>query len=291
MANKRMFSLEIIDSDEFLRLTKPAQLLYFHLNMRADDDGFVRNPGTIRSLLNIRKTAYDELVTKNWLIEFKNGVVVVTHWNVHNNLRSDRHKPTLYQKELAHLQEKNGIYVNQGVNQNVNQDVNQNVNQNFNQDVNQNVNQNVNQDADSLATQYSIDKDLDIDIDKGSCSCKAMTSNNRYNIMYVPSLNDVREYINNNNYTFNAEYFYNYYNTRNWNIGKVPIRDFEALKSIMDNWQLKENNWQAEKTKRENITKTSNSGLQPPKGVFNNYNQKIYTAEEIDEILKRKGNS
>ena len=44
MAEKRMFARKIIDSDAFLEMPLSAQALYFHLNMRADDDGFVNNP-------------------------------------------------------------------------------------------------------------------------------------------------------------------------------------------------------------------------------------------------------
>lgn len=47
MAEKRMFARKIIDSDAFLEMPLSAQALYFHLNMRADDDGFVNNPKRI----------------------------------------------------------------------------------------------------------------------------------------------------------------------------------------------------------------------------------------------------
>lgn len=91
---------------------------------------------------------------------------------------------------------------------------------------------------------------------------------------YVPDLKQIQDYIDNNNYTFNADYFYNYYKSRNWCIGTVPITDFEALKAVMDNWQLKEADQQ--------------NKIQPTKGAFNCYSQKIYSEEEIEEILRRK---
>lgn len=97
---------------------------------------------------------------------------------------------------------------------------------------------------------------------------------------YIPDIQDIKKYINDNNYTFNAEYFYNYYKSKNWHIGNMPIADFEALKAIMDNWQLLE-----KEKKTEGKTPTS---MQPPKGVFNNYSQKIYSEDEIKEILRRK---
>ena len=47
MANKRMFTIKIVDSDAFLEMPLSTQCLYFHLNMRADDDGFIGNPKRI----------------------------------------------------------------------------------------------------------------------------------------------------------------------------------------------------------------------------------------------------
>ncbi len=47
MADKRMFSLSVVDTDWFLDLPLSTQALYFHLNLRADDDGFVDAPNSI----------------------------------------------------------------------------------------------------------------------------------------------------------------------------------------------------------------------------------------------------
>lgn len=99
-----------------------------------------------------------------------------------------------------------------------------------------------------------------------------------YNI-YIPDLEQIRDYIHNNNYDYDPEYFYNYYKARNWCIGNTPIQDFNALTAIMDNWQKRERN------KKDTAQPEA---VPQPKGVFNNYNQRTYTAEEIEEIIKRK---
>ena len=52
MANRRMFSLDVVDTDKFLDMPATSQNLYFHLGMRADDDGFVSNPKKITKLVN-----------------------------------------------------------------------------------------------------------------------------------------------------------------------------------------------------------------------------------------------
>ena len=50
MAERRMFAKTIIDSDAFLDMPLSTQALYFHLSMRADDDGFINNPRKIQRM-------------------------------------------------------------------------------------------------------------------------------------------------------------------------------------------------------------------------------------------------
>ena len=50
MAEKRMFSRRIIESDSFMQLSLQAQALYLHLNLNADDDGVVDNTISIMRL-------------------------------------------------------------------------------------------------------------------------------------------------------------------------------------------------------------------------------------------------
>lgn len=56
MAERRMFAKTIIDSDSFLDMPLSAQALYFHLSMRADDDGFINNPKKSNARLVARTT-------------------------------------------------------------------------------------------------------------------------------------------------------------------------------------------------------------------------------------------
>lgn len=99
MADKRMFSLKVIDSDKFLDMPISAQALYFHLGMRADDDGFIDNTRKIINMCNCSPDDLKLLVAKNLLIQFENGVYVVTDWKVCNYIQKDRYKPTLFYKE------------------------------------------------------------------------------------------------------------------------------------------------------------------------------------------------
>lgn len=106
MAERRMFAKTIIDSDAFLDMPLSAQALYFHLSMRADDDGFINNPKKIQRMVGASEDDCKLLLLKRFLITFESGVVVIKHWKIHNYIRSDRYKPTVYQNEKSLLEEK-----------------------------------------------------------------------------------------------------------------------------------------------------------------------------------------
>lgn len=103
MAEKRMFTQKIIDSDAFLDMPLSTQALYFHLNMRADDDGFVNNPKRIQRTIGASDDDLKLLIAKRFVIGFNSGVIVIKHWRMHNTLRKDRYNPTQYQDELSLL--------------------------------------------------------------------------------------------------------------------------------------------------------------------------------------------
>ena len=103
MAERRMFTQKIIDSDAFLDMPLSTQALYFHLNMRADDDGFVNNPKRIQRTIGASEDDLKLLFAKRFVIGFESGVLVIKHWRMHNTLRKDRYNPTQYQDEFALL--------------------------------------------------------------------------------------------------------------------------------------------------------------------------------------------
>lgn len=105
MANKRMFSVDVVETDAFLDLPPKVQALYFHLGMRADDDGFVSGPRTIVRTIGCNAGDLKQLEAAGYVISFNSGVLVVTDWKVNNTLKSDRHTKTVYQRELSLLEE------------------------------------------------------------------------------------------------------------------------------------------------------------------------------------------
>ena len=103
MAQKRMFSKQITTSDAFMEMPASSQLLYFHLNMEADDDGFVANPKRILKVVGCGEDDLKILLAKRFILGFPSGVVVIKHWLIHNTLRMDRYVETGYVDEKKTL--------------------------------------------------------------------------------------------------------------------------------------------------------------------------------------------
>lgn len=111
MAQKRMFDKTITNSDDFLELPDSSQVLYFHLSMNADDDGFVNNWKSIMKMTGTKENDMKLLVIKQYIIPFDSGVIVIKHWRINNYLRNDRYQETKFKEEKAQLLlEKNEEY-------------------------------------------------------------------------------------------------------------------------------------------------------------------------------------
>lgn len=111
MAQKRMFSLSVVDTDSFLEMPISSRLLYYELGMRADDDGFIPNWRKILMFTGLKEDDLKILIMKNFVIPFESGVIVIRHWRMNNYLQKDRTKPTIYQEELKKLNiDKSNVY-------------------------------------------------------------------------------------------------------------------------------------------------------------------------------------
>lgn len=105
-----MFSKSIIDSDFFLDMPLSAQCLYFHLSMRADDEGFINNSKKIQRMIGASDDDMKLLIAKKFIIVFDSGVIVIKHWKLHNYIRGDRISPTLCKEEKGMLYLTDGMY-------------------------------------------------------------------------------------------------------------------------------------------------------------------------------------
>ena len=169
MERRRMFNLDIIDTDLFIEMPQSSRLLYYELCMRADDDGFVGSPKKIQRMVGCSEDDFKVLISKQFIIPFETGIVVIKHWKIHNYIQKDRYKETIYIDEKSQLhQEENGMYTK--------------------------CIQNVN----NLDTQYSIDKNsIDkIRIDKNRIDYNNIVeiyNQNCYNLSKVSKLTDKRK--------------------------------------------------------------------------------------------------
>ena len=111
MADKRMMSKKIVESDAFYDLEPMQQALYFHLCMEADDDGFINNPKSIARGMGASIDDINALIDARFLISFSSGIVCIKHWRINNTIQKDRYKETTYKEEKALLKVKeNGAY-------------------------------------------------------------------------------------------------------------------------------------------------------------------------------------
>ena len=103
MAARRMFAKIIVDSDLFIDMPVTSRLLYYDLGMRADDDGFVNAPKKIMRMIGASQDDLKILVQRGFIIPFDSGVIVISHWRVHNYLRKDTYNETQYKEEKSQL--------------------------------------------------------------------------------------------------------------------------------------------------------------------------------------------
>jgi hypothetical protein len=198
-----MFTMQIIDSDAFLDMPLSTQSLYFHLNMRADDDGFVNNPKKIIRMIGASEDDLKILIMKRFVIGFEaKGILVIKHWRMNNYLRKDRYHPTQYQDELHMLGIKeNGAYTE-----------------------NKALATNGIPDGNQLATEVSIGKDS---VDKDSID-KRFTP---------PTLEEVKAYCEERHNHIDAERFIDFYQAKGWMVGKNKMKDWKAC---IRTWEKRE---------------------------------------------------
>ena len=224
-AERRMFAKTIIDSDAFLDMPMSTQCLYFHLAMRADDDGFLNNPKKVQRMIGASEDDLKVLLGKKFLIAFESGVVVIKHWKIHNYIRNDRYKPTVYEEEKAKLKEKeNGSYT-LGIPDGI-------------------------PDGYRLDTQVRLGKDR-IELGKDRLELEESDADKPPRTRFTPpSVQDVRDYCIEKGYHIDAERFCDYYISNGWMVGRNKMKDWRAA---VRTWAKKDN--QQEK-------KTSNIFLQ-----------------------------
>ena len=234
MAERRMFAKSIVDSDAFLELPCTAQTLYFHLCIKADDDGFSNTPQKTKRILGASDSDLRLLENGGFIISFDSGVVVIRHWKVHNRVRKDSYKRTLYLKELEMLSELEGVY--ELIKTDEKKDGNETP-----------VTEkpiSVTEKAVSVTkkpisvTQYSIVKDSEVKnslVEYSKVNESAPVTN-----ICTPTLEAVEKYCKERGNKIDPRKFYNFYADRDWIVNGIP----------MNNWRACVRNWEKTEYKR-----------------------------------------
>ena len=204
MAERRMFAKSIIDSDAFLDMPLSAQALYFHLSMRADDEGFVGYPKRIRSMIGASEDDYKLLIVKRFLLVFPSGVVAIKHWKIHNYIQCDRCKPTTYMEERATLSlDGKKAYVECADTPCI-------------------------QNGYNSDTQVRLGKDSigeDRLIEENAASGALSTPKPRFT---KPTLEEITAYCNERKNNVDPQAFFDFYESKGWRVGNQPMKDWKA---------------------------------------------------------------
>ena len=243
MAERRMFAKTIVNSDAFTDMPLSAQALYLHIAIEADDWGFVNNPKAIRRSIGASEDDLRLLVAKRFLIAFDSGVVVVKHWLVNNYIQADRRHQTKYQDELSTLfvdENKSYTFSDTGrlaaetfsrVSKMDTKRI-QNVSK---------VDTNCIQPVSKMDTEVRLGKDR---LGESSNSSRVDTQPNPKGLsgrgvsgeegakapktkrekFVKPTIDEVRAYIAEKGYSVDAEKFWNFYEAKDWYIGKNKMK-------------------------------------------------------------------
>ena len=205
LAERRMFAKKITESDAFLDMPSSTQMLYFHLSMNADDDGFVNNPKKIQRMCGASDDDFKLLVAKSFVILFESGIIVIKHWKMHNYIQNDRYRPTDYVDEKSML----GLKKNKA----------------YTLDENKMYTKCI---QDVSVGKVRIGKDRLGEDSIGKDSKGESVRGEKAKRFVPPSVEEVEQYCFERSNNVNAQSFIDFYESKGWMIGKNKIKDWKA---------------------------------------------------------------
>lgn len=214
MAERRMFSKMIIDTDAFLDMPHSTQALYFHLAMHADDEGFVGNPKKIQKMIGANDDDEKLLIAKRFILTFESGIIVIKHWWIHNYIQRDRFKETTY------LEEKSTLTLD------------------GKKAYKERLDTDCTQSGYKTDTQVSIGKDSielgkdNIEIESGQAA--SVTARKRF---VKPSIEEITAYCTETGIAIDVQHFFDFYESKGWKVGNSPMKDWKAS---VRNWCRRE---------------------------------------------------
>lgn len=218
MAERRMFAKKITESDAFLDMPSSTQMLYFHLSMNADDDGFVNNPKKIQRMCGASDDDFKLLIAKSFVILFESGIIVIKHWKMHNYIQSDRYRPTDYVEEKSML----GLKKNKAYTLDVNK-------------MDTKCIQDVSVGKDSIGKDR-LGEDSIVKDSKGES-----VRGEKAKRFIPPSVEEVEQYCLERSNNIDAQSFIDFYESKGWMIGKNKMKDWKAAVRTWERSRKKEN--------------------------------------------------
>lgn len=202
MAQRRMFSPDIVESEEFISMPLTSQALYFHLGMNADDDGFIQPRKVMRSV-GFADDDLKVLLSKRFLLPFETGVVVIKHWLIHNMIRADRYKPTRF------IEEKSRLFIKEDKGYTDKEPLGL-----------QSGNQRLPQVRLGKVRLGKESKEKEVAV--------APSPSKKVKKFIKPTVEEVRAYCTERKNKVDAENFVNFYASKGWLVGKTPMKDWKA---------------------------------------------------------------
>lgn len=218
MAERRMFAKKITESDAFLDMPSSTQMLYFHLSMNADDDGFVNNPKKIQRMCGASDDDFKLLIAKSFVILFESGIIVIKHWKMHNYIQSDRYRPTDYVDEKSML----GVKKNKAYTLDESKMYTKCI---------QDVSVGKNSIGKVRLGEDSIVKDSKGESARGEKERRFIP----------PSVEEVEQYCLERSNNIDAQSFIDFYESKGWMIGKNKMKDWKAAVRTWERSRKQEN--------------------------------------------------
>jgi hypothetical protein len=223
LAERRMFAKKITESDAFLDMPSSTQMLYFHLSMNADDDGFVNNPKKIQRMCGASDDDFKLLVAKSFVILFESGIIVIKHWKMHNYIQNDRYRPTDYVDEKSML----GLKKNKA----------------YTLDENKMYTKCI---QDVSVGKVRIGKDRLGEDSIGKDSKGESVRGEKAKRFIPPTVEEVESYCSERGNGIYAQSFIDFYESKGWMIGKNKMKDWKAA---VRTWERSRNKNSTEKSK------------------------------------------
>lgn len=259
MAERRMISKTIVESDIFLDLDLSAQALYFHLSLNADNEGFVGSPKRVQRLIGASDNDMKQLLDKRYILSFESGVVVIKHWYINNYIRGDRKGGTTYleEKSLLKLDNKNAYTE---ATKSMSKD----------KQMTDKCQTDGRQMTDKCPPREDKIREDKIRIEENNISAHTHEDNFSSDLDYligIPTLQEVKDFVTLHSYPIDPETFYNHYSSVGWKKGGQPIENWEAL---VVQWARTEN-------MRGGLKNYAKNEIKPQ--------QRNYTREELKDIF------